>query len=358
MSDFNEIWNAETELVNRALNEYLDAKVKEAQKLGASLGQYYENMKEYVMRGGKRLRPVLTVTGYKAIREKVEVKDLYRVACSVEILHNGSLLHDDLIDHDETRRGGPTFHALYRDLYSKLSGNTEKAHDFGTAMAVLGGDSLLNMGADAIATSELEPKVAVQCLRYYEKAYQLLADGVLLETNMTRERNTTPEAYLQMIRLKTAVLFENSMQMGATIARATQSQIDGLQEFGMKVGQAFQMQDDVLGSFGDESVTGKAADGDIREGKKTMLVIESYRRGSSEQKKTLDNMLGMKDINDRQVEQVRRVFRDSGALKATQDTMRKLLLAGQKALETSPPLTPKYKAFLIGLSSFLVERNY
>jgi geranylgeranyl diphosphate synthase type I len=243
-------------------------------------------------------------------------------------------------------------------LYSKISGNTEKARDFGTAMAIIGGDSLLNMGADAIGSSDLEPKVAVQCLRYYEKAYQLLGDGVLLETNMTHERNTAPEAYLQMVRLKTAVLFENSLQMGATIARATQSQIEGLRDFGMKVGQAFQMQDDVLGSFGDESVTGKAADGDIREGKKTMLVIESYRRGSAEQKKTLDDILGKKGITERQVEQVRSVFRDSGALKATQDTMGKLLLAGQKALETSPPLTPKYKAFLIGLSSFLVERSF
>lgn len=358
MFDFNEIWNAEAELVNRALNEYLDAKIKEARKLAASLGQYYENMKEYVMRGGKRLRPVLAVAGYKAVREKVEAKDLYRVACSVEILHNGSLLHDDLIDHDETRRGGPTFHALYRDLYAKVSQDSEKARDFGTALAVLGGDSLLNMGADAIASSELDPKIAVQCLRYYEQAYQLLADGVLLETNMTRELNTTPDAYLQMIRLKTAVLFENSLQIGATVARAAQSQIDGLREFGMKVGQAFQMQDDVLGSFGDESVTGKAADGDIREGKKTMLVIESYRRGNTEHKKTLDGLLGMKDITPKQVEQVKGVFRESGALNATQDTMHKLLLAGQKALDTTPPLTPKYKAFLIGLSDFLVARNY
>lgn len=358
MSEFNDIWNAESESINRALDEYLDAKVKEAQKLSASLAQYYQNLKEYIMRGGKRLRPVLIVAGYKAIREKVEVKDLYRVACSVEILHNGSLLHDDLIDHDETRRGGPTFHALYRDLYSKVSSNTEKARDFGTAMAVIGGDTLLNMGAETIGSSELDPKVAVQCIRYYERAYQLLGDGVLLETNMTHERNTTPEAYLQMIRLKTAILFENSLQMGATIARATQSQIDGLREFGMKVGQAFQMQDDVLGSFGDESVTGKAADGDIREGKKTMLVIESYRRGGAEQKKMLDTLLGLKDIAPKQVEQVKAVFRDSGALKATQETMGKLLQAGQRALETNPPLTPRYKAFLISLSNFLVERNF
>lgn len=358
MSEFNEIWSEEGELVNRALGDYLEAKITEAKKLSSSLAQYYQNLRDYVMRGGKRLRPVLVAAGYKAIREKLEVKDLYRTACSVEILHNGSLLHDDLIDHDETRRGGPTFHALYRDLYAKASKNSEKARDFGSAMAIIGGDTLLNMGADAIGSSNLDPKVAVQCLRYYQQAYQTLGDGVLLETNMTHERDTTAEAYLQMVRMKTAVLFENSLQIGATIARGTQSQISGLRDFGMKVGQAFQMQDDILGSFGDESVTGKAVDSDIREGKKTMLVIESYRRGSAEQKKTLDGLLGMKDIAPKQVEQVKSAFRDSGALKATQETMEKLLVAGQKALDTNPPLTPKYKAFLISLSHFIVERSF
>lgn len=358
LADYREIWDSETDLVNRALSEFLDLKTKEGQKLGTWVGQYYKNIKEYVMRGGKRLRPVLVAAGYRAVREKVDVKHLYRAACSVEILHNGSLLHDDLIDHDETRRGGPTFHALYRDLYSKLSKNPDKAKDFGTAMAILGGDSLLNMGAEMIVASELDAKVGLQCIRYYEHAYQTLAEGVLLETNMTREKDTTPEAYLEMIRMKTAVLFEDSLLMGATIAQASQSQLDGLREFGAKVGQAFQVQDDILGSFGDESVTGKAVDGDIKEGKKTMLVIESYRRGTPEQKKILDEQLGRSGLTKEEVEQVKAVFKDTGALEATQDLMRKLLAAGQKALDTKPPLTSKYKGFLLDLSRFLVERNY
>jgi geranylgeranyl diphosphate synthase type I len=131
-----------------------------------------------------------------------------------------------------------------------------------------------------------------------------------------------------------------------------------LREFGAKVGQAFQVQDDILGSFGDESVTGKAVDGDIKEGKKTMLVIESYRRGTPEQKKILDEQLGRSGLTREEVEQVKAVFKDTGALEATQDLMRKLLAAGQKALDTKPSLTPKYKGFLLDLSRFLVERNY
>ncbi|RDE13719.1 MAG: hypothetical protein C4K49_08280 [Candidatus Thorarchaeota archaeon] len=358
LGDYKEIWNSESELVNRALGEFLDLKVKEGERLGAWVGQYYGNVKGYVMRGGKRLRPVLVAAGYRAVHEKVDVKYLYRAACSIEILHNGSLLHDDLIDHDETRRGGPTFHALYRDMYKKMSKNLEKAKDFGTAMAILGGDSLLNMGAEMIVSSELDPKIALECIKYYQHAYHTLAEGVLLETIMTKEKDTTPEAYLEMIRMKTAVLFEDSLLMGATIAQATQPQLDGLREFGTKVGQAFQVQDDILGSFGDESITGKAVDGDIKEGKKTMLVIESYRRGTPEQKKTLDEHLGRSDLAKEDVEQVKAVFKDSGALKATQDLMRKLLTTGQKALETKPPLLPKYKRFLLDLSAFLVERNY
>ncbi len=108
MTDYRDILKEETKNVEQALEEFLSEKIEDVGQLGSWHKKYYENIKEYMMRGGKRLRPILVAAGYKAIREDVEIENLYRAACSMEMMHNGSLLQDDLIDHDETRRGGKT----------------------------------------------------------------------------------------------------------------------------------------------------------------------------------------------------------------------------------------------------------
>ncbi len=360
MSVYDEILKSELQQVNQALNEYFDKRIETAKELGPIHQRYYINIREYMMRGGKRLRPLLVAVGYKCIRESVDVKYLYRVTSALEMLHNGSLLHDDLIDHDETRRGGPTIHALYREWFKReMAKDEERARDFGAAMAIVSGDSLLNMGAQMISDSELRPEIATACFRYYQSAYQELIEGVLLEMMMIQDPTVTLETYLKMIHMKTAVLFEKALLMGATIAGGSQSQLTVLAEFGVKVGQAFQIQDDILGSFGDEKVTGKAADGDIREGKKTILVIEAYQRSNQAQRETLDRYLGDPNTTPQGVDRVRQVFRESGALEAAQHLMIRLLDEGQKALDRAQPaLIPKYKQFLIELSEFLVKRNY
>ncbi len=360
MADFDSLMKSEIERVNSALDEYLTMRIEEAKRLSPVHALYYSNIREYLMRGGKRLRPVMVVSAYKAVREGVDMKHLYRAACAMEMLHNGSLLHDDLIDHDEVRRGGPTFHALYREWYLKNArDDPERAVDFGMAMAVLGGDSLLNMGPQVITASELPPEVAFECMKLYHTAYQELADGVLLEMNMVNDPSATAETYLEMIRLKTAVLFERSLLMGATIGGASAEQKAALSEFGITVGQAFQIRDDILGSFGEEKVTGKSAEGDIREGKKTMLVIQAYRLGNKQHCATLDALLGKRGMTSEEVDRVREVFRESGALDATAEIMRNLLQRGQNALERAdPPLNEMYKQFLLDLSEMLVNRSY
>jgi len=359
LSEYANILKTEVKHVELALREFLDNKIETAGKLSDWHKQYYENIKEYMTRGGKRLRPVLVVVGYKAIKEDVDIDHLYRASCSVEILHNGSLLHDDLIDHDETRRGGKTFHATYRDMASEKGESKDIAFDHGMTMAILGGDSLINLGAEAITASNLNPDIGMQCQHYYQFAYSRLVDGVLLEMNMITDEKATSEMYLQMVRMKTAVLFDRSLMMGAAMARATESQLYALEEFGIKVGQAFQIQDDILGSFGDEEKTGKSTSGDIREGKKTMLVFETYKKATPDQRKEFDALLGKEGMSDEEVDRVRAIFQDTGALKACQELMEHLLTTGQAALDKAEPaLNPKYKNFLIEMSNFLVQRDY
>ena len=359
MTNYLESLKDEMKRVVKTLNGFFDSKIEEVSTYSAWHKKYYENVKEYIMRGGKRLRPILVVLGYKAVKGDDVPENLYTAACSVEILHNGSLLHDDLIDHDETRRGGKTFHATYRDLFFERTDNKPASDDYGMTMAILGGDSLINLGAAAITAARLDPEVTVKLHDYYEFAFQHLVDGVLLEMNMITDKSATPETYLRMVRMKTAVLFDRSLMMGAAIAKASDSQVAALEEFGINVGKAFQVQDDILGSFGDEEKLGKSSSGDIREGKKTMLVFEAYERANPDQKKELDVLLGKEGMSDAEVDRVRDIFRETGALEATQKWMSELLTSGQTALDKAePPLIPKYKEFLIGLSDFLIQRDY
>ncbi len=360
MSRFKDTWDEEVEKINLALDEFLSKKREAALHMGPIHDQYYANIKEYIMRGGKRLRPLAVIMAHKAVKRDIEVEYLYRAACSLEILHNGSLLHDDLIDHDETRRGGPTFHARYRDWYKdQIDSRPEKAADFGMTLAILGGDSLINLGSEAINASELKPEVSMNLLDLYQKGFSDLVEGVLLEMTMINNPDVDEATYMEMVYRKTATLFQKALEMGAIVAGAGEAQLDAFREFGSKVGQAFQMQDDILGSFGDEAVTGKSASGDIREAKKTMLLIQALRRSNPEQKKTLETLLGKDDMTEDEVDKVRTVFRDSGALEATEAIRDKLLQEAQSALKnTEPPLDPEYLEFLISLSEFLTTRAF
>ncbi len=360
MTQFKTLMKKEIAKVNEALDEYLQMQLERARTLSPVHELYYSNLRDYLTRGGKRLRPVMVVSAFQSVREEIDIPLLYRASCSVEMLHNGSLLHDDLIDHDEIRRGGPTFHALYREWFKKHAVDDEKkAADFGMAMAVLGGDSLLNLGGRILSDSQLPADLGFPCITLYQQAYQELADGVLLEMNMINDPNADAETYLEMVRLKTAVLMEKSLLIGATLARATDSQKESLSKFGIRVGQAFQLQDDILGSFGDEEVTGKSTEGDIREGKKTMLVIEAYRLADDQQRNVLSSLLGKFDMTKEEVDRVRDVFRESGALESTHKMMDALLAEGQEALQTAdPPLRSKYRDFLHDLSDFLIYRSY
>ena len=235
----------------------------------------------------------------------------------------------------------------------------EKSQDLGGTMAIIGGDLLLNMGAQALHDSELPLDLAGACLKHYQTAFQSLADGVMLEMTMIDRDDITTDIYLEMVALKTAVLFDKSLVMGALLASANESQISALKEYGVKVGQAFQIQDDVLGSFGDEAKTGKSTDGDIREGKKTMIALNALKLVSPEQRKILDALLGKHDMTADEVDKVRNVFVESGALEETQRNMKELLAQGQAALDkASPGFKPKYKEFLLDLSEFLVNRDY
>ncbi|MFX1351030.1 MAG: polyprenyl synthetase family protein [Promethearchaeota archaeon] len=341
--------------VNNALNGLIRKEVDIGERLTPIHGEYYKDIGEYLGRGGKRLRPAAFIAGYEGVGGK-ERGDIDLASLSIELLHNATLLHDDLIDHDETRRGGPTFHAKYRERYRK---KVDKAEDFGMAAAILGGNSTYNLGLEILLRSGFKPDSTVQAISLYQRAFREVIEGVLFESFLALKGESNEAEYLDVIRLKTSALFEKGLLIGATLGGGTNSQKKAISQYAILTGQAFQIQDDILGTFGTEKVTGKPADSDVREGKQTILIIKAFEFASESEKEKIGKPLGDQNASHNEINVVRKIIEKVGALEYARKLSIRLAEDGQKSLDLAEPkLTQEANMFLKQLSDFVVKRSY
>ena len=214
----------------------------------------YEPMRYIMELGGKRIRPILCMTGAEACGSEAE--HAIAVAHAMEVFHNFSLVHDDIMDRADQRRGLPTVHKKWNE-----------------PTAILAGDNLLVKAYESILAFQGQGKDAI--LRLFSRTAAQVCEGQQDDMDFA-ERNGVSEAeYLQMIQNKTAVLLGCSLASGALVANAEDKIVQGLYDFAIAIGMSFQMMDDYLDAFGDASKTGKVSGGDIMEGKKTWLYIKS-----------------------------------------------------------------------------------
>jgi len=214
----------------------------------------YDPMRYIMELGGKRIRPILCMTGSEICGGTAEMA--LPIAHAMEVFHNFSLVHDDIMDRADQRRGLPTVHKKWNE-----------------PTAILAGDNLLVKAYESILSFRGEQRDAI--LGLFSKTATEVCEGQQDDMDFA-ERNEVSEAeYLQMIQFKTAVLLGCSLASGAMVANAKQEIIDGLYEFAIAIGMSFQMMDDYLDAFGDAGKTGKISGGDIMEGKKTWLYIKS-----------------------------------------------------------------------------------
>lgn len=226
----------------------------------------YEPIAYTLSMGGKRLRPVLTLMGYGLYREDVE--KVLPAAIALETYHNHTLLHDDLMDNADVRRGKPTVH-------KKWDANT----------AVLSGDTMLIMACQRMMETDT-PHLA-ELMRLFLRTQQEICEGQQYDVNFETRTDVTVEEYIEMIRLKTSVLLACALRCGALVADAPEADQQLLYQFGERVGLAFQLQDDYLDCYGDPAVFGKAIGGDIRCGKKTFMLISAVNSASEADRETL-----------------------------------------------------------------------
>ena len=247
------------------VNQYLDQLPYDRQP--ASL---YAPVKYVLSLGGKRIRPVLMLLGYNLWREQPE--KILMPACGIETYHNYTLLHDDLMDNADMRRGHETVHRRWDANKAILSGDS---------MLVLAYQRMQQVPADKLQ----------QVMDIFTVTALEIGEGQEYDMTFETRNDVTEDEYIEMIRLKTSVLLACALKIGALLADAPQEDADRLYRLGEQVGLAFQLQDDLLDVYGDPKVFGKAIGGDITSNKKTYMLINAVNRANDSQRQELDRWL-------------------------------------------------------------------
>lgn len=345
--------------VQEELRVLLSEKNSHRKKLGDFGEIFYKEFNNFFRNGGKRVRPFLIKTAFDAVGGDLAKGNITRASLAIELLHNGSLLHDDVIDRDETRRGKPAFHVVFRELHKqknlKAGMNSE---DFGNAMAIFAGDVCFPYAIQSIITSGFPSELCTKALYSFTEGFREVIDGVIIEIGASIKDITSEEEYKQMIELKTGALIKRAVEIGVILGEGTESQKRSLMDYCSHIGKAFQIQDDILGIFGDPSVLGKPVGGDIRESKQTILRIYVMNHGTTEQKRQLSEMMGKENITHDELNKVREIYQKSGALDYSQKLVTR---ESQKAINSldkaNPPLKERPKQHLIALAHYLEERE-
>lgn len=225
--------------------------------------------------GGKRIRPLLMLMGYNLYRDDIDT--IMNNALALETFHNSTLLHDDLMDQSDLRRGHPTVH-------KKWNSNT----------AILSGDTMLIMAYRLFNKGVFDETA----WKAFIEATLGVCEGQQYDIDFETRNDVTEAEYMEMIRLKTSLLLGYALKIGALLGGADKEDVENLYTFGEKMGLAFQLQDDLLDVYGDPKQFKKKLGGDIVDNKKTFLLINAYQRANEEQKAELDRWINAKEVNN------------------------------------------------------------
>lgn len=307
------------EMVDAFLQPIINIKVNEARAIDPAYGTLWQAVQALYSAGGKRLRSYMTLIIFEAYSDQ-PLESILPTAAAQELLHLAMLIHDDIIDRDFVRYGVKNVAAQYLDHYQTLLATPRDHEHFAQSSAMLAGDLLISEAFILIAETQANPSAVLSAQRLLSKAIFQVIGGELLDTEATF-RGIGAAHPLVIAEQKTASYsFMTPFLMGATLAEAPQQQRDLLQVLGQKVGIAYQLRDDVIGIFGNEKHTGKSTDGDIREGKRTILIDEFYRRATNDQRKQFERFFGNPTASNDEVQTLRQLLIKTGA-KAAIETM-------------------------------------
>lgn len=296
----------------------------------------YDPIRYVLSIGGKRIRPTLMLLAYNLFRDDPE--KILMNAVALETYHNYTLLHDDLMDQADMRRGMPTVHC-------KWNANT----------AILSGDSMLVLAYDRMAQCDVRHLPEV--IKLFTTTALEIGEGQQYDMEFETRNDVREEEYIEMIRLKTSVLLACALKIGALLADASEADADNLYKFGEQIGLAFQLQDDYLDVYGDPKVFGKKIGGDITCNKKTFMLINALQLASPEQRAELEHWINAKEF-DRQekVEAVTHLYNEIGIDRLAQDKIAYYFAESEKYLD-AVNVSTEHKQELHLYAQRMMKRN-
>lgn len=343
-------------LTDEYIQTYCQLRSTEAAELGVSYARLWQSIEKLLLAGGKRFRPYMVLATYQAYHPEGNIKDVIPAAVAQEFLHSAMLIHDDIIDRDTTRYGVDNIAGQYNKYYSSLLENeTERTH-MSLSAALLAGDVLL---ADAHKILRKTNR-SVELVNLVEETLNSVIfeviGGELLDSEMAFATKGSISADT-IARYKTASYsFVGPITTGALLAEAPETDINILREFSIIVGIGYQLRDDLLGTFGDEHITGKSATTDIQEGKRTYLIEQFEKLATEQQLTTFSNLFHRYDITTTEIETIKSLLINSGARASVeQEIMRLKSNATKKIRQLS--LSSESKTVYKALVEYCLERE-
>lgn len=314
-----------TELIENALSDF---------NLPQQPAQLYDPLRYFLTLGGKRMRPILTLLATEAFGKNA--KDGLHAALAVELFHNFSLIHDDIMDAAPLRRGQHTVHEKWN-----------------TNIAILSGDVLLVKAYECLG--KYDANIFKNLSAVFNQTAIEVCEGQQYDMDFEQRNGVSEEDYIEMIRLKTSVLLGCALELGAIIGGADLSEAQKIYRFGEQLGLAFQIQDDLLDLFGTEAQVGKQIGGDVLANKKTLLSIAAKRLASPEQRLTLKEIEQVKNDTDK-IARTQKIYQELGAKSYCETKMNDF---HQEALQALDHIESKHsKAAFYDLAEFLLNRAH
>jgi len=305
-------------------------------KLKGNPKKLYDAAGHLIIHGGKRLRPYMVIRSCQILGGKVSNAML--AASAVEMVHNFTLVHDDIMDNDDMRHGVPTVHKK-----------------FGMPVAILAGDVLFSKAFQIITESKLSANATTKLVSRLSKACVDVCEGQLLDVKMAEEKKIPTQAeYITMISKKTAALFDVSCAMGAICATNKSNDILNLSSFGKNLGIAFQITDDLIGVMGDPKVTKKPVGNDLREGKKSLPILMAIKLAKGKNKKIILKAFGNSKVTRNDLNKAVGVIRSLGI---EENVRKQALKYAEKAEKSLTKYSGSAKTELITLLDFVVKRS-
>ena len=293
-------------------------------------------MAHYPAAGGKRLRPLLATIASEAVGGKPNSAMPFGIA--LEMVHNFTLVHDDVMDEDDTRRGIKTVHAAY-----------------GIPEAILSGDALFARAFEVALDSKAKDSDLVRLVETLARSVRLLAEGQQMDMDFETAKTVTSDQYMKMIELKTAALYQAAAQGGAICGGASKAQEDALAEYGRLMGLGFQIWDDVLDLLSDQETFGKPVLNDIRNGKKTLIVIQALEDLKGPERAELLSTLGNEKATKEELVRARDILDEVGAIDHATKVADGLIKQAKEKLSVLKD--SNHKTALIAFADFMVKRK-